>query len=306
MKFCAILLFIMQSKKPTLLSRYEDPTGEFSNQSLQMATWYARHHETLRKIIVIFLIIWSVVTLGTSLFFVSTYFIFDYSRDQANIRDLSFSYISPAVIKRFEPIPLTFTSPQIFSGIENRYDFLVTAGNPNDSWIATVRYRFEYTSGETQEAEIVLPPKQEWPLAIFGHSATSRPSSADFRVVSVSWKRIDPHLIPDPSSYISERVDVSVDGFVYRPASATSGQGVPTVEFAITNHSLFDFWEFSGVVGFMRGGEIIGYSPIVVSQFKGGETRTVSLGVLSSVSSVDSVTFIPLVNVFDLGIFMVQ
>mgnify|MGYP003408437742 CR=1 FL=1 len=73
-----------------------------------------------------------------------------------------------------------------------------------------------------------------------------------------------------------------------------------------TNHSLFDFWEFSGVIGLMRGGQIIGYSPIVVSQFKGGETRPVSLGVLSSNSLIDSVTFIPLVNVFDPSVFMTQ
>ncbi len=296
----------MQSKKPSLLSRYEDPTGEFSNQSLQMATWYAQHQYTLKKIVVIFLVVWSAATLGTSLFFVGRYFIFDYSRDQANLKNLSFSYISPDVIERFEPTPLTFTSPQIFSGIENRYDFLVTAGNPNDSWIATVRYRFEYANGETAEAEMVLLPKQEWPLAIFGHEETTRPSSADFRVLSVAWSRVDPHLIPNPSTYIMERIDVSVDGFVYRPASASPLQGTPTVEFAITNHSLFDYWEFSGVVGLMRGGEIVGYSPIVVSQFKGGETRTVSLGVLSSVSSIDSVTFISLLNVFDPGIFMTQ
>ncbi len=296
----------MQYKKSSLLSRYQDPTGEFSNQSLQMATWYARHQYRLKKILVTFLVVWSAVTLGTSLFFVGKYFVFDYSRDQANLKNLSFSYISPEVIERFEPEPLAFTSPQIFSGIENRYDFLVTAGNPNDAWIATVRYRFEYANGETAEAEMVLLPKQEWPLAIFGHVADTRPSSADFRVLSVSWKRIDPHLIPNPSSYIMERIDVSVDGFVYRPASALSGQGIPTVEFAITNHSLFDYWEFSGVVGFMRGGEIVGYSPIVVSQLRGGETRMVSLGVLSLVSSIDSVTFVSRVNVFDPGIFMTR
>ncbi len=296
----------MQSKKPSLLSRYEDPTGEFSNQSLQMATWYARHQYTLKKILMVFLVVWSGATLGTSLFFVGKYFVFDYSRDQTNLKNLSFSYISPDVIERFEPLPLAFTSPQIFSGIENRYDFLVTAGNPNDSWIATVRYRFEYPNGETTEAEMVLLPKQEWPLAIFGHEVATRPTSADFRTLSVSWKRIDPHLISNPSSYISERIDVSVDGFVYRPAATSPRQGVPTVEFAITNHSLFDYWEFSGVVGLMRGGEIVGYSPIVVTEFKGGETRTVSLGVLSSVSLVDSVTFIPLLNVFDSGIFMTQ
>ncbi|HRH23898.1 MAG TPA: hypothetical protein PK295_04715, partial [Candidatus Magasanikbacteria bacterium] len=135
---------------------------------------------------------------------------------------------------------------------------------------------------------------------------STRPNSVEFNVISVSWKRIDPHYIADASEYINDRINVTIDNFKYVSGSTSNGQNGPMVEFLVTNHSLFDFWEFSGMLEFTRDGQIIGYSPLVIPQFKGGETRVVSLGILSSISLIHSVELIPSVNVFDPNVFMIQ
>ncbi len=296
----------MADKKPSLLSRYEDPTGEFSNQSLQLATWYARHRDLLRKICIVVLSVWSAGTLGISLFAVGKYVVFDYARDQENLKSLSNSYISRSTLERFEPTIPIFSPPQVFSGVDGRYDFSVVAHNPNASWVATIRYRFEYAGGATAEYETVVLPAEERPIVVFGHTVSTRPTSIEFRVLSISWERIDPHHIANPQEYITERINISIDNFRYVPVSSSGGQVTPVVEFSVTNNSLFDFWEFSGVVEFSRDGNTIGYAPIVISQFTGGETRLVSLGILSSLSVIHSVRLFPSVNVFDTEVFMVR
>lgn len=297
-------LFIMTAKKPSLLSRYEDPTGEFSNQSLQMATWYAHHHETLRKVVIFCLIIWSVVTLGLSLFIFGKYFIFDYSQDQANLKNLSYSYISEEALRNTQPQDLTFSSPQLFSGIENRYDIIIEVTNPNKSWIATLEYRFEGSEGLTETKTAAVLPGNTQSLAIFGYQSTVRPGNIKFNLLNINWKRVDPHIIPDPVEYITQRINISTSDAVYLSSNQEVGNGVPIVQFSITNNSLFDFWEFSGIVQLKRGSEVVGIVPLNISQFKGEETRLISLGVVSTNLTIDSVEFIPLVNVFDGGVYM--
>lgn len=303
--FCVILLSSMADKKTSLFNRYEDPTGEFSNQSLQFATWYVTHRELLRKITIIALVVWSVLTLGSSLFFIGKYFIVDYPIDQANLKNLSYSYISPNIQAHFQPSPLTFSSPQIFSGIGNKYDLVVNAKNPNTDWIAYITYQFEYGGGATEPQEAIMLPLQDRPVIVFGHESDVRPGSVNFHVISVRWERVDPHTIPDPVVYIGERVNVSVSDLSYTTNSQSS-VGSPIVQFSLTNNSLFDFWEFSSIAEFKRGGEIVGFAPVTISQFMGGQTQTISLGILSSTSNIDSVEIIPTVNVFDLGLYMTQ
>lgn len=296
----------MADKKSSLLSRYEDPTGEFSNQSLQMATWYAKHHEVLRKIFMYCLIVWSVITLGTSLFFVGTYFIFDYSQDQANLKNLSYSYISSQAFHDLRPEELVFSSPELFSGIENRYDVIVEATNPNKLWIATVTYQFESSDGATESNTVVVLPGSTQPLTVFGYESDRRPESISFKLLGVTWKRIDPHLISDPAEYMSARINISTSGTSYLSPNQTGGTGVPIVRFSVSNNSLFDFWEFSGIVILKRGFETVGIAPLTISQFRGGETRDISLGVVSTNLIIDSATLVPLVNVFDSDIYMTR
>ncbi len=294
----------MNDKKPSLLSRYEDPTGEFPNKSLQIATWYAKHDETLHKIILLTLIVWIVATLGSSVFFIGKYFIVDYPIDQVNLKNLSYSYVSPEIQSHFAPDQLEFSSPQIFSGITNRYDLVSNVSNPNTNWVARIMYQFEYSGGgSTESHEAVILPKEDHPLVVFGHESETPPSSATLRVLATTWERVDPHEIADPVKYIAERINISVDGFQYID-NPSSQIGSPIIQFSVSNNTVFDFWEFSSIVEFKRGEEVVGVSPLVISNFKGGETRDVSLGVVSSITSVDSVDIIPLVNVFDTEVYM--
>ncbi len=296
----------MNDKKQSLLSRYEDPTGEFSNHSLKMATWYAKHHETLRRVFVYFLIVWSVVTLGTTLFVVGKYFIFEYSQDRINLQNLSYSYISSEAVRNLRPQELSFSSPQLFSGIADRYDLLVQAANPNTSWIATVVYQFENSLGATENKTAVILPGHTQPLAVFGYESSSRPETMNFKPVFITWKRVDPHDVFDPAAFIAQRIDISTSEPTYLSSSEGSVSGLPVVQFSVTNNSLFDFWEFSGIVLLKRGSETVGIAPLTISQFKGGETREVSLGVVSTNLAIDSVEFLPLVNVFDDGVYMTR
>jgi hypothetical protein len=304
--FYAILFTSMSVNKSSLLERYEDPTGEFSNQSLELATWYAKHHLLLRKIVIIFLIVWSVATLGTSIFLLGRYFIFEYARDRANLQNLSFSYIAPGVFDRFDPTPLAFSPAQIFPGIVDHYDFFAEVNNANTEWLAIVTYRFSSSLGTTPTREAVVLPGQTRPITVFGFESVGAPSSVALEVVGTSWRRVDPHTIPDPISFIDQRISLAISDFVYTPPSQTQGLVVPSVRFSLTNTSLFDFWEFPCIVKFERAGQTVGISPIILSQFLGGEVRPISIGIFSFEGNIDSVVIEPLVNVFDPSVFLTR
>ncbi len=294
----------MFNKKPSLLDRYEDPTGTFPNQTLRAATWYAKHHTTLRKVIVSVLTVWSVATLGTSLVFLGKYFIFDYQTDQANLQNLSYSYLPSHAGQRFTPTALQFTAAELFSGIENRYDFFAEVTNPNREWIAVVTYRFTSALGATESREATILPDTRRSLVLLGYESTEYPSGPALEIVSLGWKRIDPHEISDPVLYRDQRISVSVGDFSYTPANRSENIAAPIVRFSLTNNSVFDFWEFPALIRFERGGQLVGLAPLSLSQFVGGEVRALSVGVFSEDALIDSVTVEPLVNVFDPGVFM--
>ncbi len=294
----------MAVKKPSLLKRYEDPTGEFSNQSLQAATWYAKHRETLRLTVIIFLIVWCVLTVGFSFFTWGKYFFIDYPRDQANIKNISYSYVSKNAMSRLAPTPLEFTSPQLFNAGPQKYDFYLEVSNPNKAWNANVTYRFSHAGGVTEELHALVLPGERRPLVFFGYSSEGQPGNIQFDLVSITWERIDPHLITDPVTYIGERVSVSVDALVYTPANRSQGIQTPVVKFSVINNSLFSYWEFPVVVKLVSNTEVVGVVPLVIPQFKAGETRDISLGIFFDTGTIDSIILEPLVNVFDRDVYL--
>jgi len=294
----------MFNNKPSLLDRYEDPTGEFSNQSLRAATWYAKHRATVRTVVITVLTVWSVGTLGTSLFFIGKYAIFDYQVDRANLKNLSYSYLPTNVGLRFQPQDLSFTATRIFPGVEGQYDIFAEVNNPNRNWIAEVSYRFTLPRGVTETREALVLPNTQRSLFFLGYESGDVLNSAVLDIVSVTWKRIDPHIISDPVAYYTQRIDTSVSDFSYLPTNQTENIAAPIVSFSITNNSVFDFWEFPVLVRFERAGQLIGVAPVTLSQFMGGEVRQVSLGVFSEDVLIDGVIIEPLVNVFDSQVFM--
>jgi len=292
-------------KQPTKLSRYVDPTGEFTNRTLKMSEWYVRHKILLRRILISILSLWSVATIGTGLFVFGDYLIFGYADREAMIEDMSQSYINFTQMKAFyRPKELAVKTPVSLPGTEGRYNFVVEVANPNDRWIAEVLYSFSYGNGKTENAVASIFPMQEIPLVILGHEESVRPKNIRFTLDSITWRRIDPHEIFDPVNFIEQRFQFEVDSFEFVPADYNRGIVSHVVSFDLTNNSLYSYWEPSFYVLFINHGQLIGIDKIIVEQFRAGEVREIKINSTADQLRVTEVEVVPSIDLFDKTVYM--
>ncbi len=287
--------------KPEQFTRYVDPTGEFTNRELQFGSWYVRHRLLLGKIGLGVLIVWCVVTMGFSLWKGVEYLAFGYFDDQ----DLQAQQVAgfqnyTAIQDRFRAKALQFQSAEVFQGSKDRYDFVAVATNPNENFLATVRFKYTYTGGETAPFEQTILPGQEQFLLALGQELTFSPRSVSLVVEDIGFVRADPHVYKNPVGYTTDRLNFSLFSVSSTPAT----QDIPTrVEFTVENKTAYDFWEPTMVVEMLENGIRQGVYRVRFEQFRSGEMRRAEVRPLF-VNSVDSIRLFPDINVFDQTVFM--
>jgi hypothetical protein len=294
----------MPDIKKSSFEKYTDPTGEFTNQSLKFAEWYISHKLKLRKMLVIFLTVWSVTTLGFSLFMWGNYLIFGYQHDERMISNIGTSYISPEVIDSFKPADLQISGVQIFQSAKDKYDFVSPVVNSNEAWIARVSYKFTYGTGETAVEEATILPTSESFISFLGESVMNNPSSAELVVTEMNWERIDPHVNPYPTAFTKDRIQFQTSNLVFTPANQEEGGFSHSITFDISNNSLYSYWDPDFFLVYYDQDRVAGVTTFVVDRFKAGETRTIELKSLTEQLYVTDIKLIPKVNVFDENVYM--
>ena len=290
-----------KNKTKNTLSQYVDPVGGFSNRDLRLGTWYVQHKDRLRAFFVLCFMLFDIALLGYGCWGWVEYAVVGYGQDQrmfagqiAEFEDYSLQQ------RRYMARPLQFSAPTVFQSGEGVYDFVIDVENTNDRWLARVRYQFSYGGGVTTEQELVVMPGVRQPLAVLGVSLGVRPSAVRFHVVSVSWSRIDPHLVFDVPAYLTERhiFSVSSTTFSYAAEQGTAGNGVM---FMVTNDSVFSYWSPQFLVEFRDGEKREGVMLVTLGEFLAGQTQQIQLQSFMDNIFVSSVMVYPLVHFFDAG-----
>jgi len=284
---------------------YIDTSGDFSNDSLKQAKFYLLHKILFRKILIGILLAWCIFSGIFGLFFWGKYFFFDYQNDNVNVYNMIKTNVSQAVIQRNNPVDLQVANKYIFSSSKDKYDFAVEITNPNKAWIATVVYRFSYENGQTGNRSAILLPGDQRFLTEFGvESPDFVPANIQFQLLSTSWKRIDAHEVSDPLSYISERINFSIDNIKFE-SFGTVGSGVgKLLSFDVTNNTLFGFKSADFVVVLRRNGELVGLTPLYITNFDSLSSQNIAFSLFNNSLEVDSVELQPVVNVFDGSIYL--
>lgn len=295
----------MFNKKPVEKFRqYRDPTQEFTNRSLQWGDWYVRHKILLRKIFIITLTVWSVITIPIGLIVWGEYLIIGYARDEQMIASVANTYVSRTATLNQAPKNFIIEKIDTFNSAPDRYDFLVGVHNINTNWAAKLTYVFTFNGGQTEEQTTILLPGEKKLITVLGHEMSREPTGVIFQMIDTQWKRINPHYIADPKAYISHRVSFDTKNFSFTPANKSQGTGANVISFDVTNTSLFSYWQTPFTVIFTDEGTTTGLAPLTISQFKSGETRSIQLTSFADNLQVDGVILEPLINVFDNTVYM--
>ncbi len=292
------------NKKKKVLSRYEDPTGEFTEREFEMANWWLKHKAGLRHLLIWILSLWSIITIGIGFWVWGDYLFFGYHADEQMADQIVETVTNySAMHSHYGAAPISFHDSRVFYTGTHKYDFVTNVTNPNKRWIAHVKFHYTFAGGQTAIAEDMLLPGDVRPIAVLGYAGTGHPSSVKFVVDNIRWEHISAHTISNVALFVKSRLQFQVKNVHF---AAIGKNGVPTnqISFSITNASVYGYWSVSFFVGLMNGTSRVAVLPLTITQFKNGETRHIDLRSLSPNLSVNTVIVYPIVNIFDPTVFM--
>lgn len=297
-------MFGPKDKKPSSLSRYVDPTGELTNRQLLFSEWYVKHQQLLGRIGLGCLIVFCVLTIGYSLFAWGHYFIFGYVEDQRQLYEQRASFPNyTAMQSSYGAQELIVMDTDISEGAPGKFDFATRMKNPNDDFVATITYRYEWNGGETEEKKDILLPGDERPVVLFGYAGDS-PSNARISVQQIDWRRVNPHVVPDARAYISERIQFPVENVTYLQADGLNDIPAHQITFDVKNQSAYSYWQGVFYIEFLENDVPTGVAYLALDRFRAGETRAVDIRSVAPTLSVTDVRLHPVINVFDPDVFL--
>lgn len=292
-------------KQPTKLSRYQDATGELTNKKLQWGSWYVRHKLLLRRILVGFLLLVCVVFGGYSLYAWGRYLVFDYWNDQAQLQKLTGLGVQYRYWKDERgPQGLALAPVQVTPSTPGKYDIFALAENLNTDWVATVSYHFNFGAADTPTLKAVILPGTRQALVSLGNESEETISGANLILTDTKWQRLNPHTFANPVPYWQERVNFTVEDFVFSSADAASGVPTHAINFAVRNNSAYGYWQPLFTALFKDGDAVVGVKQIMIDIFRAGTRREISLTSLVPQLNITSVELIPVINVFNREVFI--
>ncbi|OGH71743.1 MAG: hypothetical protein A2921_00060 [Candidatus Magasanikbacteria bacterium RIFCSPLOWO2_01_FULL_43_20b] len=292
-------------KTPDKFSRYTDPTGEFSNRELKLGVWYLKHKLLLQKIGLRLLIVWCVVTVGYSFGYWLYYFSYGYFQDQKMAGNLAREIPNHAVVNAlFNAKDLQVGRIEVYNSVSELFDFTAQVKNPNSRNTARVTYKFVYNGGETALAQTMLLPMSERPIVYFGQKSDIYPTAPRLVIEKVEWKRVGAEEVPDIGAFLAERLNFTMENFVFTKASQITGTLNHQIEFDLFNDSAYGYWEPKFYVELIDGVQTVGTIYLVVPKFKAGEMRHIDLRSLVDTLDVSEVKIWPAFNPFDQAAYL--
>lgn len=277
-------------------------TEEISESELKFGYWFVTHKEQIRKITIISLIIFSVLTYGYALFATVRYFAFRYDIHQAAINQAPVTLLNIQSIRNANPVQdIEVLSREVFSLGDGRVDIVAKVRNPNTRW-ALYNYTYQFALGSDlfeKEEAFLLPGEEKYimELNVEGSSSVTPQVLIDDR----QWKSVTLY-----GDWAPEYTDFSITDkqFIAPRQGEISGTlPVSEVSAVISNDTAYNYNEVEIQIALLSGSRLVAISKIPLQNFTSGQTRTVSTRFSQALSPVSTVEIIPSVNILDSSVY---
>jgi len=277
--------------------------GQINPWQLKISYWYITNKILLKKILVGFLIGFSVLFYGYAIYQLLTIFLIDDRAWRDGLSTLTQSQTNYAQLRELQkPQPLQIISFTIVGGKDGKYDFVMKVRNPNLNFnVPGVVYQLIAGGQVIAEKTGFLLPGEEKYIGFFGQTAEGV-QSATVKIADVTWKRYNNFNI-----FAQPRLRFQVSDSVFTPASESGVKGdlpVSILNFKITNASAYSYWHVGVYMVLISADQVVGANYINLDQFKSGEIRDVEMRWYESLPGVSEVEIIPEVNIADPAAFM--
>ncbi|MDD5291499.1 MAG: hypothetical protein PHZ04_05375 [Patescibacteria group bacterium] len=279
-----------------------------SSKKLALGLWLIENKKKLRAALVIFLALVAGVSWSYTIYGFAYYLAKGMNEDEALSRQIvQTQVVGHDYILGQAPADLIFSSPQIFKGNEDKYDFLAEIKNPNPRHWASFSYCFSVSNKEADCGENFILPEETKIISALAKTFKSRPTNLIFAITKISWSRINPRQFPDWKNFRDEHLNIAVEGIKFTPASGSGLSeklNLNSLEFIVNNRTPFNYWEVPFNILLYRGGSIMGINKYTVLELMSGEKRKVEMSWLGGLSASDNIKIVPEINILKDDIYI--
>lgn len=279
------------------LKRYQPVDGP-TNRQLEFGLWWVEHQTTLKRVLVIILILIAAPLLIYGLYGFGYYFYQGITEDEAMARALT---STPVINHNFVAMKgaqsLKIGQIYIFSNA-NTYDLAAAIENPNADWHAEFNYYFIIGGRKNAvQHEFILPGEKKY-LTSFLNSGTQT-ANATVQIETISWQRVSADDFASIADKIKTNADVAVTDIKFSGGeNSNSGLPINFLQFNTRNNSPYNYWEVDFYILARSGGGLAGINKYRLEKFLSGEKRGVNIVWPASFNDAQ-IEIIPSVNIFD-------
>jgi hypothetical protein len=289
------------------VKKFRDLDG-ITTANLNLGLWWVENRAKIKKIIILILLTISIITWTIFIGTFGYYVFFGIKQDDLMIRELAQGpSISHELVMSMGSQPLVFTNVQSFKVGDGRYDFMVQAANPNQTFYEEFDYYFNVDGQAVgQKHGFILPGETKY-FFVLGVDLASPPDDIQFRTNGLTKRKIDSRIYPDWENYVKERLNISADNALFIPARSTvlsEKVDLNELNFTLHNNTIFNYWQVNFKIVLSSSGNIVGISEYTADNLMTGESRDISMTIPGSIGHVDNIAIIPELNVIKKDIYI--
>ena len=187
----------------------------------------------------------------------------------------------------------------MFPGGVDKYDAVADVANPNERFFVSFRYYFIVDGKNTPAQNGFLLPGENKPLAYLGIESSAVPREATIVFEELQWRRISARTIADVRAWQENRLNFSVENFVFTPRNTVEGGGdTHRIQFSIINNSPYSYVEPQFYVALLSQDALVGILPLRLDSLESLEKKQIDLRSFVPNLTVDGVKVYPLIDIY--------
>lgn len=190
-----------------------------------------------------------------------------------------------------------------FPSANNKYDFYTQIENPNEDWWAEFEYQFVFEGGSTGIKQGFILPQSKKPIVELAFVNDAGLQNAQFQFESISWHRIDHHLVPDYVTWSQDRLDLEIQNPTIMQDPTIDKNGLFRTTFTVHNNTAFNYYNPTFYLLLKRGATVVGVNKTQLQTLVAGETQEVVVNWFGTTLSASQVDVVPDLNLFDTRLY---
>ncbi len=195
--------------------------------------------------------------------------------------------------------PINISDAHVFASANNTYDFYTQLENPNTDWWAEFQYQFVFDSGSTTVKQGFILPGSTKPIVELAFSSAAGISTAHFQFQSMTWHRVDHHVIQDYTKWSKDRLGVDILNPTIAQDTSSGSQGLFRTTFTVRNNTAYNYYNPTFYLLLRRGATVTGVNKTVLQTLASGETQNIVVNWFGVIPPASQVEVIPDLNLFD-------